>query len=63
MEKKYIKMNHEKQGVKLGTKLNCFRIWSNGREADHSPQSSAEVKNAWSYTSTPPIRLHGVMLS
>jgi hypothetical protein len=25
-----------------------------GREADHSPPSSAEVKNAWSYTSTPP---------
>jgi hypothetical protein len=23
------------------------------READHSPPSSAEVKNAWSYTSTP----------
>jgi hypothetical protein len=24
-----------------------------GREADHSPPSSAEFKNAWSYTSTP----------
>jgi hypothetical protein len=24
-----------------------------GREADHSHSSSAEVKNAWSYTSTP----------
>jgi len=34
-----------------------------GREADHSPSSSSEVKNAWSYTSTPPIRLHGVVLS
>jgi hypothetical protein len=34
-----------------------------GREADHSPPSSAKVKNAWSYTSTPPIRLHGVLLS
>jgi hypothetical protein len=33
------------------------------READHSPTSSAEVKNSWSYTSTHPIRLHGVMLS
>jgi hypothetical protein len=32
-----------------------------GREADHSPPSSAEVKIAWSYTSTPPIRLHGVV--
>jgi hypothetical protein len=34
-----------------------------GREADHSPPSSAEVKNAWSYTSTPPVCLHGVVLS
>jgi hypothetical protein len=34
-----------------------------GREADHLPPSSAEVKNARSYTSTPPIRLHGVVLS
>jgi hypothetical protein len=32
------------------------------READHSPPSSAEVKNAWSYTSTTKIRLHGVVL-
>jgi hypothetical protein len=29
-----------------------------GHEADHSPPYSAEVKNAWSYTS---IRLHGVV--
>jgi hypothetical protein len=34
-----------------------------GREADHSSPSSAEVKNAWSYTSTPPIRLHGVTVT
>jgi hypothetical protein len=34
-----------------------------GREADHSPPSSPEVKNAWSYTSTPTKRLHGVVLS
>jgi hypothetical protein len=33
------------------------------RKADHSPASSAEVKNAWSYTSTPPILLNGVVLS
>jgi len=32
-------------------------------EADHSTPSSAEIKNVWSYTSTPPIRLHGVVLS
>jgi hypothetical protein len=34
-----------------------------GREADHSPPSSAEVKNGRSWTSTPPIGLHGVVLS
>jgi hypothetical protein len=33
------------------------------READHSPQSIADVKNAWIYISTLPIRLHGVVLS
>jgi len=33
-----------------------------GREADNSHPSNAEV-NAWSYTSTPPIRLHGVVFS
>jgi hypothetical protein len=43
-------------GLSLGVK------WP-GREADHSPQCSVEVKNVWSYTSTPPIRLHGVVLS
>jgi hypothetical protein len=25
-----------------------------GREADHSPLASAEVKNTWIYTFTPP---------
>jgi hypothetical protein len=34
-----------------------------GLEADHSPPPSAEVKNEWSYTSTPPIRLHGLVLN
>jgi len=33
----------------------CF----SGAKADQSPPPSAEV-NAWSYTSTPPMRLHGV---
>jgi hypothetical protein len=32
-----------------------------GSEADHSLSSSAEIKNAYSYTSTAPIRLHGVV--
>jgi hypothetical protein len=35
-----------------------------GLEADHSPPSSAEAKNAWSYTSTPPLSSrHGAYLS
>jgi hypothetical protein len=34
-----------------------------GREADHSLPSSAEIKNAWSYTSTPPMRLHDMVLN
>jgi hypothetical protein len=33
------------------------------READHSAPSRAEVKEALIYTSTPPIRLHGMVLS
>jgi hypothetical protein len=31
-----------------------------GRETDHSPTSSAEVKNEFNYTSAPPLSLHGV---
>jgi hypothetical protein len=34
-----------------------------GHEADHSSPSSSEVKNAWSYTSAPPISHQGVVLS
>jgi len=34
-----------------------------GRESDHSPLSSDEVENTWSYTFTPPIRLNGVELN
>jgi hypothetical protein len=40
------------QGLSLGVRRP-------GREADHSPPSSAGVKNVWSYTSTPLICLHG----
>ena len=32
-----------------------------GREVDQSPPSIAEVKNVWSYTSTSPLWLHGVV--
>jgi hypothetical protein len=34
-----------------------------GREVDHSPPSSAKVKSEWSYTSTPPICLHVMVLN
>jgi len=34
-----------------------------GHEADHSVPSSAEVKNAWGYTSTPPVHPHGMSLN
>jgi hypothetical protein len=39
-----------------------LRVERPEREADHSPLSSTEAKE-WSYTSTPPVRLHGVVLS
>jgi len=31
-----------------------------GREVNHKPPSSTEVKNGWSCTSAPPMHLHGV---
>jgi hypothetical protein len=34
-----------------------------GLKADYSHPSSAEVKNAWRYTFTPPVGLHVVVLS
>jgi hypothetical protein len=37
----------------MGTRGSYAGIKWPGREADHSSPSSAEVKNAWSYTSTP----------
>jgi hypothetical protein len=33
----------------------CTGIKRPGRETDHSPPSSTEVRNVWSYTPTPPI--------
>jgi hypothetical protein len=47
----------------MGTRGSFPGVKRPEREADHSPPSSAEVKNAWSYTTASPIRLHGVMLS
>jgi hypothetical protein len=31
-----------------------------GREVNHTPLSTAKLKNAWSYTTTPSIFFHGV---
>jgi hypothetical protein len=46
----------------MGTRGSFPGVKRPGGEADHSPPSSAEVKNAWSYTFTPPTRLQGVVL-
>jgi len=47
----------------MGTRALSQGIKWPGREADRSPPSSAKVKNAWSYTSIPPIRFYGIVLS
>jgi hypothetical protein len=40
--------------VRLGkVRLLIVRVGYVGRETNHSPPSSAEAENAWSYTSTP----------
>jgi hypothetical protein len=38
---------------KMGTGGSFPGVKRQGSEADHSPQSSAEVKKMWTYTSTP----------
>jgi hypothetical protein len=45
----------------MGKRALSLEVKRPRREADYSPPSSAKVKNAWSYTSTPPIRLDGVL--
>jgi len=47
----------------VGTGALYLGVKQPGRDADNSPPSNVEVKNAWSCTSTSPIRLNGVMLS
>ena len=44
----------------MGTEVLCRGIKRPGPEVNSSPPSSAAVKNDWSYTSIPPIRLPGV---
>jgi len=36
-------------------------VKSPGYEDDHSPPSNPKIRNAWSYMSTPPMQLHGMM--
>jgi hypothetical protein len=38
------------------------RVPRPGNDADRSAPTSAKIKNAWRYTSTPPIYLQGVVL-
>jgi hypothetical protein len=47
----------------MGTGALSLGVKRLGRETDHSPPSSVEVKNARSYTSIPPVRLRGMVLS
>jgi hypothetical protein len=43
--------------------VNSPEVKRPGREADHSPPLSVEVKNDWKYTSTYPMCLVGVQLN
>jgi len=45
----------------MGTGGNFLRLNRPGNEANQSLPSSAEVKNAWIYTSTPLVVLHDVV--
>jgi hypothetical protein len=38
---------------KMGTRSSFPEVKRQGREANHSPPTSAEVKKMWIYTSTP----------
>jgi len=48
------------QWVPVALSLGVKRL---GHEADHSTPSCSEVKYEWSYTSTPPIYLYGMVLN
>jgi hypothetical protein len=40
--------------IKMGTGGSFPGVKRQGREADHSPPTSAEVRKMWIHTSTPP---------
>jgi hypothetical protein len=47
-------------GIGIGIAIRFQWSCGQGGEVNHSPLSSAEVKNEWSNTSTSPACLHGV---
>jgi hypothetical protein len=47
----------------VGIRATFLGLKRSGRKADLSPPPSVEIKNAWSYTSITPVRIHGVVLS
>jgi len=57
----YIVSGIQPASYSMGTWPLSPRVKWPGPEADNSPPSSAEVKNAWRYTSSP-IRFHDVAL-
>ena len=44
----------------MGTGVLSTGLERTGRAVEHLPPSSEEVKHEWNYTSTPPLRIHGV---
>jgi hypothetical protein len=54
--------NVQMENYLLDCDVASFTFYKSTDINDSSP-SSAEVKNAWSYTSTPPIHLHSMVLS
>jgi hypothetical protein len=60
-----ISLHHRIQtssGAHLASYPTATRGSFSGGKADHSHPASAEVKKAWNYTATPPIRLHDAVL-
>jgi hypothetical protein len=48
--------------IKWVTAASSPEIKRQGREAEYSPTSD-EIKNMWIYSSTPSVRLHGLLLN
>jgi len=52
-----------KEHIALARCTSGLAVSNPARFTDLSPPTSAEVKNAWSYASIPPLRLRGVVLN